>query len=77
MIIYTGAVYWRCHRRIIADWLLSRGYDVINICGADRVDDPARYRSGVVRFNDLKNGWCFVPSVSLLTGRLSQNIVVP
>jgi uncharacterized protein (DUF488 family) len=35
------AVWWRCHRRIIADYLLSRGRDVFHLMGEGRAD-PAR-----------------------------------
>ena len=32
-IICAEAVWWRCHRRIIADYLLERGYAVTHIMG--------------------------------------------
>jgi uncharacterized protein (DUF488 family) len=35
------AVWWRCHRRIIADYLLAAGEAVFHILGADRIE-PAR-----------------------------------
>ncbi|MBD8065963.1 hypothetical protein IC608_10805 [Devosia sp. PTR5] len=31
------AVWWRCHRRIIADHLLARGFAVFHIMGQDNV----------------------------------------
>jgi uncharacterized protein (DUF488 family) len=35
------AVWWRCHRRIIADYLLAAGETVLHILGQDRIE-PAR-----------------------------------
>ena len=37
-IMCSEAVWWRCHRRIIADYLVSRGERVMHILGRDRVD---------------------------------------
>jgi uncharacterized protein (DUF488 family) len=37
----SEAVWWRCHRRIIADYLLMRGRAVLHLMGKDRVE-PAR-----------------------------------
>jgi len=35
------AVWWRCHRRIIADYLLAGGEDVMHILGPGKIE-PAR-----------------------------------
>jgi len=40
-IMCAEAVWWRCHRRIIADYLLARGRSVFHLMGTDRVD-PAK-----------------------------------
>ena len=40
-IMCAEAVWWRCHRRIIADYLLARGRAVFHLLGRDRVE-PAR-----------------------------------
>jgi uncharacterized protein (DUF488 family) len=40
-IMCAEAVWWRCHRRIIADYLLAAGETVFHILGADRIE-PAR-----------------------------------
>jgi len=40
-IMCAEAVWWRCHRRIIADYLLVRGREVFHLMGEDRLD-PAR-----------------------------------
>jgi uncharacterized protein (DUF488 family) len=38
-IMCAEAVWWRCHRRIIADYLLLRGRRVIHLMGEGRVQD--------------------------------------
>lgn len=40
-IMCAEAVWWRCHRRIIADYLLLHGHEVIHLIGEGR-DEPAR-----------------------------------
>ncbi|HWU72463.1 MAG TPA: DUF488 domain-containing protein [Sphingomonas sp.] len=40
-IMCAEAVWWRCHRRIIADYLLHEGRSVLHLMGKDRID-PAR-----------------------------------
>ncbi|MCS3842282.1 DUF488 family protein [Microbacterium sp. AK031] len=35
-VMCSEAVWWRCHRRIIADHLLARGEQVIHVIGAGR-----------------------------------------
>ncbi|HEU4666002.1 MAG TPA: DUF488 domain-containing protein [Dokdonella sp.] len=44
-IMCSEAVWWRCHRRIIADHLLAAGEAVAHIIGAGRVE-PARLTPG-------------------------------
>ena len=44
-IMCSEAVWWRCHRRIIADYLLMRGRAVLHLMGKDRVE-PARMTPG-------------------------------
>lgn len=44
-VMCAEAVWWRCHRRIIADYLLRSGWDVRHIMGAGRTD-PATLTSG-------------------------------
>lgn len=47
-IMCSEAVWWRCHRRIIADYLLARSREVRHILGAGRADEasmtPAAHR---------------------------------
>jgi uncharacterized protein (DUF488 family) len=37
-IMCAEAVWWRCHRRIIADYLLERGRSVIHLMGEGRAE---------------------------------------
>jgi uncharacterized protein (DUF488 family) len=43
-IMCAEAVWWRCHRRIIADYLMERGRTVFHLMGSDRVE-PAQLTS--------------------------------
>lgn len=38
-IMCAEAVWWRCHRRIIADYLLSQGAQVMHILGPSHVEE--------------------------------------
>jgi uncharacterized protein (DUF488 family) len=40
-VMCAEAVWWRCHRRIVADHLIVRGRSVFHLMGEDRID-PAR-----------------------------------
>ena len=40
-IMCAEAVWWRCHRRIIADYLLAEGWKVLHLMGRDR-SEPAK-----------------------------------
>ena len=44
-IMCAEAVWWRCHRRIVADYLLARGIEVLHILGPRR-PDPASLTPG-------------------------------
>jgi len=41
-IMCSEAVWWRCHRRIISDYLLAQGIPVMHIMGAGTVDAATR-----------------------------------
>lgn len=43
----SEAVWWRCHRRIVADYLLAREETVLHVMGKGRAD-PARLTPGAV-----------------------------
>lgn len=40
-VMCSEAVWWRCHRRFVADYLLAEGREVLHLMGADRVE-PAK-----------------------------------
>jgi uncharacterized protein (DUF488 family) len=44
-IMCAEAVWWRCHRRIVSDYLLARGIEVLHILGPRR-PEPARLTPG-------------------------------
>ncbi|MFE6451496.1 DUF488 domain-containing protein [Nocardiopsis dassonvillei] len=50
-VMCSEAVWWRCHRRIIADHLLARGHEVLHVMAAHRVD-AARLTPGAVVHTD-------------------------
>ncbi len=56
-IMCSEAVWWRCHRRIIADYLLSEGIQVGHIMGLDNIQ-VARVTPGARR---LANGTLIYP----------------
>lgn len=41
----SEAVWWRCHRRIVADHLMARGESVFHLMGRDRIE-PAKLTAG-------------------------------
>ena len=47
-IMCDDAVWWRCHRRIVADWLIGEGREVFHLMDPARAD-PARMTPGAVR----------------------------
>jgi uncharacterized protein (DUF488 family) len=46
-VMCSEAVWWRCHRRIVADYLIARGRTVFHIMGEGRLE-PARLTAGAV-----------------------------
>ncbi len=48
-IMCSEAVWWRCHRRIVADYLIARGQTVLHIMGEDRFEPAHLSSSAVVR----------------------------
>jgi uncharacterized protein (DUF488 family) len=43
----SEAVWWRCHRRIVADYLIAGGEEVFHIMGGGRVE-PAQLTRGAI-----------------------------
>ena len=48
-IMCSEAVWWRCHRRIVADYLIARGEIVIHIFGEGRLEPARLTPSAIVR----------------------------
>lgn len=46
-VMCSEAVWWRCHRRLIADQLLVRGREVLHLMGGGRIE-PASLTPGAV-----------------------------
>jgi uncharacterized protein (DUF488 family) len=49
VIMCAEAVWWRCHRRIIADYLLAGGERVMHILGTSHVDEAHLTPGAIVR----------------------------
>jgi uncharacterized protein (DUF488 family) len=47
----SEVLWWRCHRRIVADYLIARGETVFHIMGQGRLE-PARLTMGAVVQSD-------------------------
>jgi uncharacterized protein (DUF488 family) len=47
-IMCSEAVWWRCHRRIVADYLIAGGTSVLHLMWPDRVE-PARLTEAALR----------------------------
>ncbi len=47
-IMCAEAVWWRCHRRIIADYLIAAGETVLHIMGPGKIE-PAHMTEGAHR----------------------------
>lgn len=48
-IMCSEAVWWRCHRRIVTDWLLAQGETVFHILGPRHVDAARLTEAAVLR----------------------------
>lgn len=50
-VMCAEAVWWRCHRRIVADYLLAAGFEVVHILGPGKLT-PATLTPGAQRSID-------------------------
>jgi uncharacterized protein (DUF488 family) len=48
-VMCAEAVWWRCHRRIIADYLIARGRTVLHLMGNGRVETASLTRAAEPR----------------------------
>ena len=51
-IMCAEALWWRCHRSLISDYLISKGIEVIHIAGAGKTE--AHHYTSAARFIDGK-----------------------
>jgi uncharacterized protein (DUF488 family) len=49
VMMCSEAVWWRCHRRIIADYLLARGEEVAHLMGKDKINTATLTKGAQVR----------------------------
>lgn len=56
VIMCAEAVYWRCHRRIIADWLIAADVEVVDIFGPERANTH-----DLTRFAEIRDGRVVYP----------------
>jgi uncharacterized protein (DUF488 family) len=52
-IMCAEAVWWRCHRRIVADYLLHAGMPVFHLMGADRVEPATLTTAATIKGDAL------------------------
>ncbi len=52
-VMCAEAVWWRCHRRIIADHLLARGWQVMHIMGPGKVTEASLTPGAKVDGNEV------------------------
>jgi uncharacterized protein (DUF488 family) len=52
-IMCAEAVWWRCHRRIIADYLMARGRTVFHLMGDDRADAATITPGAEIRADEI------------------------
>ena len=64
-LMCSEAVWWRCHRRIVADYLIARGKTVLHIMGKGSLE-PARLTPGAVIQPDGTVIYPASPQLSLL-----------
>ncbi len=52
-IMCSEAVWWRCHRRIVSDYLLHSGRNVFHMMGPARVEEAVMTKSAVAALDGL------------------------
>jgi uncharacterized protein (DUF488 family) len=63
-LMCSEAVWWRCHRRIVADYLIANGMSVFHIMGNGRVELAHLTPGAVIQ----PGGPIFYPEMSIGTG---------
>ncbi|MCB2425728.1 DUF488 domain-containing protein [Methylophaga pinxianii] len=49
VLMCSEAVWWRCHRRIVADYLLAHGEQVFHLMNADQIKPAKLTKNAVVK----------------------------
>lgn len=66
VLMCAEKLYWKCHRRLISDYLFSKGYKVWHIIQKDQLR-----KHGLTKFAQIKDGvLTYPPSSSLFNGNL-------
>ncbi len=52
-LICSEAVWWRCHRRIVADHLIARGEKVFHLMNADKIESASLTKGATVQDDNL------------------------
>jgi uncharacterized protein (DUF488 family) len=72
-IMCSEAVWWRCHRRIVADYLIARGETVFHIMARGRLE-PARLTAGAI----VQPGETVVyPAAAAAAAAAAADVVLP
>lgn len=53
VVMCAEAVWWRCHRRIVADYLLARGETVFHLMGDNRIEEAHLTPGASVSSSDI------------------------
>lgn len=56
VVMCSEAVWWRCHRRIIADYLLAQGVPVLHIMGPGKLVSAELTRGARIVHNRIESG---------------------
>ncbi len=48
-LMCSEAVWWRCHRRILSDYLLAHGHQVVHLMGRNREQQAVLSDGAVIR----------------------------
>ncbi len=52
-LMCSEAVWWRCHRRIVADHLIARGESVCHLMNTDKIESASLTKGAIVQDDNL------------------------
>ena len=67
-LMCSEAVWWRCHRRIIADYLLAAGHDVMHLMAPGRVQNAELSKGAKIR----ADGRLLYPAANDVPGKAAE-----